>query len=295
MIFLTGGSGFVGSAVLSVLVEKGRKVKVLVRNKVLSSENSNPTLIDKFQGNVLDPVSLKKGMEGCTYVINCVGIILETKTQTFQKMHVEAVKNLVDAAKSNGVEKIIHISALGTSDKPVSEYFRTKYEGEQIIKSSGLKYTIFRPSLVFGKGEKFFPVLKKLVKLPLTPVIGSGKNRFQPVFIEDLAYCVCACVSDEKTDDHTFEIGGPQIFTFFDMLDVVSQVLKKKFYPIHIPVSLVRIFASIFEKILREPPITCDQLRMLKVDNITPHNAAKDFFKLELKDLKTGLSSYLRD
>jgi uncharacterized protein YbjT (DUF2867 family) len=292
MIFLIGGSGFIGSAVLSSLAEKGSKVRVLVRDKTISFLNYS--LIDKFQGNILDTDSLKKVMEGCKTLINCVGIILETKAQTFQKMHVDAVKNLVDAAKVNGVEKIIHISALGTSDKPISEYFKTKYEGEQIIKSSGLKYTILRPSLVFGRGDKFFPVLKNLVKLPITPVIGSGMNRFQPVFVGDLAKCVNICHDNEKTDNQTFEIGGPQVFTFIEMLDVVSQVLNKKYHRFHVPISLVKISASIFEKILKEPPITIDQLRMLKVDNITSTNAAKEFFKLDLLALKTGLSNYLQ-
>jgi uncharacterized protein YbjT (DUF2867 family) len=291
-VFLTGGTGFVGSNMLAGLIDDEVQVKILVRkNKPSCSTDQFP--FEQFQGNILDPDSLKKGMQGCKILINCVGIIIETKAQTFQKMHVNAVKNLVDAAKANEIYKIIHISALGTSNKPVSEYFRTKFEGEEIIKNSGIKFTIIRPSLIFGNGDKFFPVLKKLIKLPLTPVIGKGKNRFQPIFVNDLSKFVKICLWDKNTDNRILEIGGPQIFTFLEMLDLVAEVMNKRCYRIHFPVSLMTVIAAFLEIILRKPPITRDQLRMLNVDNITSKNVAQDFFKLDLMDLRTGLTSYL--
>jgi NADH dehydrogenase len=293
VIFIAGGTGFVGSYLISHLIDAGMNLRVLMRSNCIPSPLFKHPGIEKFQGNILDPDTLIDGMAGCTTVINCVGIILETKKQTFQKMHVEAVENLVNAAKASGVEKIIHMSALGTSSKPVSEYFRTKHEGEEVIKNSGLNHTILRPSLIFGKGDKFFPVLKNLVKLPVTPVIGKGKNRFQPVFVEDLAKCVGTCITNKKTDNRTFEIGGPEVLSFIDMLDVVAAILNKRCFRIHIPVSVVRAFAIVFDIFLSEPPISRDQLKMLKVDNVTVNNAAEEVFNLELTDLKTGLSSYL--
>jgi len=295
VIFLTGGTGFVGSYIVSHLVDSGFDVKILTRAQNLSSPLFNHPKIEIVTGDILDKSILEKSIQGCKVILNCVGIILETKKQTFQKMHVDAVKNLVDAAKScKSIEKIIQISALGTSQKPSSKYFRTKYEGEELIRSSGIKYTIFRPSLIFGKGDKFFPVLKNLVKLPITPVIGQGKNRFQPVYVQDLAKCVSASLTEKETDNKILEIGGPEDYSFINILEIVGEVLNKKCFRIHIPVTVVKAFAMIFEIFLSNPPVTKDQLKMLKVDNITSENAGKELFKLDLMDLKTGLASYLK-
>ena len=293
MIFIAGGTGFVGSHLVSRLVDAGFELKILTRNQYTSSPLFNHPKIKKTQGDILDKSTLIKGMEGCNLVINCVGIILETKKKTFKNIHVEGVKNLIEASKTNGVEKIIHISALGTSEKPVSKYFSTKFEGEQLIKNSGLEYTILRPSLLFGKGDKFFPVLKILVSLPVTPVIGNGKNRFQPVSVNDLAKCIELSIDNKDTDSKTFEIGGPQIFSFIEMLHVAAKVLNKKCYPIRVPAPIVKAFASVFDILLPQPPITKDQIKMLKVDNITMKNAAEEFFRLDLVNLEEGLAAYI--
>jgi uncharacterized protein YbjT (DUF2867 family) len=293
MIFITGGTGFVGSYLVKHLLQKGYKLRLLARIKGSSIGSDNPN-IEFVKGNVLDSNVLKESMKGCKTVINCVGIIIESKDQTFQKMHFQAVKELVNAAKTNSAEKIIHISALGTSSEPVSEYFRTKYEGEQLIKNSGMKYTIFRPSLLFGKGDNFFPVLKKLASLPITPVIGSGTNRFQPLFIGDLIKCMGMSIEDVRTDNKIFEIGGPKVYTFLEILGIVSKILGKNLHKVNIPVFIMKVFASVFDKLLRQPPITRDQLKMIKVDNITGNNAASQFFKIDLKNLEDGLSEYLK-
>ncbi len=134
-------------------------------------------------GAITRPRSLAEKMEGCDIVINFVGIIVEVRGATFERIHVDGVDNLLEEAKKAGVKRFIHISALGTSEKPASEYFRTKWLGEELIKNSKIPYVILRPSLVFGPEDKFFNLLKPMLHSPIVPVVGPGQTKFQPIWV----------------------------------------------------------------------------------------------------------------
>jgi NADH dehydrogenase len=232
-------------------------------------------------------------MDGCDAAVNFVGIIVEVGEATFERIHVEGLQNLLNEAKRAAVKRFVHISALGTSDRPVSEYFRTKWKAEQLIKDSGIPYVILRPSLVFGPEDKFFNMLRPLLSLPIIPVAGSGKTKFQPIYVEDIASCILKSVEDDKPLNGVWEIGGPDQFTFDEMLDLMSDVLGKSHRAkLHIPMPLMMFIARIVERLFSKPFVTTDQLKMLSLDNATSSNAILDTFGVRPHPFKNTLGAY---
>lgn len=291
-IFVSGGTGFIGSHAVKRLLKAGHKVRLLVHKKPLAKGKEEDEALETVQGDVTDLVSLSGLMDGCDAACNFVGIILEVGRATFERIHVEACKNLLEEAKRARVRRFLHISALGTSEEPVSRYFKTKWEAEQLIKKSGLPYVILRPSLVFGPEDKFFNMLKPFIKLPIMAVVGSGKTRFQPIWVEDVASCVLQGLEKEEVVNRVIQIAGPEVMTFDEILDIMSAVLKSRPLKVHIPVPLVQPGAWLMERLLTQPLVTTDQLKMLQVDNITDTTEMLKYFKVEHKSLREGLESY---
>lgn len=282
MIFVSGGTGFVGSHAVKGLVEAGHSVRLLTQSGPGLATDLPQEMAEFVRGSITDPRSLKDKMEGCDIVTNFVGIIVETRQGTFENIHVDGVRNLLDEAKGAGVKRLIHISALGTSDRPASEYFKTKWMAEQLIKTSGIPYVILRPSLVFGPEDKFFNMLKPMLFSPVVPVIGSGKTLFQPIWVEDIAACIVKAAKGGKKVEGTWEIAGPEQLTFDELLDEMAEAMNMASrLKAHVPVGLMKPFATIAETILPKPPLTNDQLKMLSIDNVTDSNAIIDTFGVE--------------
>lgn len=293
LIFLSGGTGFIGSHSANRLIEAGHKVRLLSTKGPGHARNLPPGQAEFVNGNILDPESLKGKMGGCDVAINFVGIIIEVGGATFERVHVHGLHNLLGEAKKAGIKRFIHISALGTSDKPVSEYFRTKWQGEQLIKSSGIPYVILRPSLVFGPEDKFFNMLKPMLSLPVIPVAGDGKTKFQPIYVEDLAACLAQAVEKDEPLNGVWEIAGSQQFTFDEMLDLMALVLGKSKKPkLHIPMPIMTVFARAAEKLFSKPFVTRDQLKMLSLDNTTSSNAVTDTFGIQPHRFDEALREY---
>ena len=292
-IFISGGTGFIGSHSARRLIEAGHQVRLLRDKgaghaKDLASEQTS--FVD---GNILEPGSLSGLMEGCDAAINFVGIIMEVGQATFERIHVQGLRNLVEEAKRSDVKRFIHISALGTSDRPASEYFRTKWEGEQLLKNSGVDYVIFRPSLVFGPEDKFFNMLKPMMHLPVIPVPGDGKTKFQPIYVEDIASCMVQAVEKEEPLNGIWEIGGSKQFTYDEMLDRMADVLDKAHrLKLHIPMPLMMVVARVVEKLFKKPFVTRDQLKMLSLDNATSQNAITEVFGIQPHRFSETLRKY---
>lgn len=296
MIFVSGGTGFIGSHSVRRLAKAGHKLRLLTYSGPGLAGGLSAEQAEYVSGSITRPDSLAGRMEGCDTAINFVGIIVETRGATFKRLHVEGVKNLLEEAKRAGVKRFIHISALGTSDEPASEYFRTKLEAEELIESSGIPYIILRPSLVFGPEDKFFNMLKPMLYSPIVPVVGTGRTKFQPIWVEDVAACIVKSVeSDEPLDDvlGVWEIAGPEQFTFDEMLDKMADALDlSPRLKMHVPVGCVRPIAALAEAVLPRPPITTDQLKMLSVDNTTDSDAITEVFGVEPRSLRDTLGEY---
>jgi NADH dehydrogenase len=279
MIFVSGGTGFIGSHAARKLVASGHKLRLLTVRDAGLAAGLPSDQVEYIKGGIPDPYSLKGKMEGCDVAVNFVGIIVQVREATFERIHVQGIQNLLEEANRAGVKRFVHISALGTSDKPVSEYFRTKWRAEQLIKTSGIPYVILRPSIVFGPEDKFFNMLRPMVYSPIVPVMGKRKTMLQPIWVEDIASCIVKSVEEDKLLNGVWEMAGPERLTFDEILDQMADAMGlAPRLKLHIPVPLMMPVARLMEAILPKPPLTTDQLKMLSIDNTTDSNAVTDVF-----------------
>ncbi len=234
-IFITGGTGFVGTEIQKTL--KGRKLQVLVRKGDVGPRNPDATYVT---GDVTDAASLKGTMEGCKTVIHLVAIITESDGATFDKVIRQGTENAVAEAKRAGVEHFILMSAMGVRNDPAYPYFFAKYRGEQAVKESGIPYTIFRPSIIFGPKDGFINQLADLVRsAPVVPIAGSGKSLFQPVSLSEVARSFAWAIDNPESYGQTYELGGPDILSYNDIIDIIQKQIGTSKKKVHIPAGLV--------------------------------------------------------
>ncbi len=264
-VVLVGGTGYVGSAVQAALLSRGHQVKVIARHgRVLDGARLVP-------GDVRD-MDLVTPFIDADAVINLVGIIKEVPAEniTFDVMHVETVRRIITAMSATHVHRLIHMSALGTRPGAKARYHRTKWIAEDLIThTTGLHYTITRPSLLFGGGAPFFKMLQSQVKLPVTPIPGPGTSLFQPIFRGDVANFLALCVDTPETIGQTYEMGGPETLTLNALYDRVAKAIgKPHITPWHIPYGLMMRLAKVGQN-LPGFPVSVDQLMMLAENNAT--------------------------
>ncbi len=293
MILVTGGTGFVGRNLVRELT-KDFKVRCLVRDPGRAGELVEAGC-ELVRGDISDPVSILDALSrDIEAVFHLVGILVQSKGITFKSVHVKGTRNVVDACARKGVKRYLHISALGTRAGAKSSYHRTKWEAEEIIRGSGLEYTIFRPSVIFGKEDRFTNLFASLIRVfPVIFIPGNGKNRMQPVFVKDLVNAMCLSVKTDETRKKVYEIAGPQIYTLDEIIDLIAAAVGKKRLKAHIPMSIMRMNAALLESILPRPPLTRDQLIMLEEDNITSQNALSGVFGIKPAGFVEGMTTYL--
>lgn len=294
MILLTGGTGFVGRNLIRELSKGPRKIRCLVRD-IEKAAWLKEAGCELARGDIRDPSSVLGAITpDVDLVIHLVGILFETKTSTFKAIHTEGTRSVVNACRLKGVRRYLHMSALGTRQGARSEYHRTKWEAEEIVRNSGLDYTIFRPSVIFGREDSFTNLFARIIRSsPVLMVPGSGKNRMQPVFIGDVVKAFVESISDKDTINKTFELAGPEVYAFDGIMDEIASALGKKRIKIHVPLPIMRIGAAVLEKALPKPPITRDQLLMLEEDNITMENALVKVFGVKPRGFREGIREYL--
>ena len=278
MIFITGASGFAGGHLVDYLLAKGRKVRCLVRSdsakKSLSAKGA-----EIVSGDVTQAQTLNNILDPDDFVVHLVGIIEEKGTATFESVHREGTHNLVTEAKRAGVSHFFYQSALGADRNSWSGYLKTKAEAEEIVRQSGLRHTIFRPSLIIGPWDGFTKKLMDMLKLsPVVPIPGEGKAKFQPVYIKDWLACMGKVIEAPGSYGTTYDIGGPEHLSYREIVEKLSHAMGHSRPAFNIPMGLMKFSASVFEKILSAPPVTSDQLRLLEQDNVCdPKSIEKNF------------------
>jgi uncharacterized protein YbjT (DUF2867 family) len=293
-IAVLGSSGFIGTHLTLFLLQMGYHLSLL-HHSADPDYVSPRGQITSVQGSINDKDALMRCFDGCSEIYHLVGIIAETRTKTFQKTVAEGTRTIVDAAREAGVAKIFYLSALGATEDAQTAYFRTKWEAERAIIESGLAYTIFRPSIVYGVRDKFINKLATMIKYsPIVPVIGDGKYRLQPVYVEELAAVMAHASRLDSTDGKIYEVGGPEQLTYLEILDIIKRVLGRKRLTMHIPMSWARIAAAVMEKILKPAPLTRDQIRMLERESICDHTMVEKEFGVTFSRLELQLQKYLR-
>jgi uncharacterized protein YbjT (DUF2867 family) len=292
---VTGGTGFVGRVVVHALRAEGHVVRCLVRR---GSERDlrGFEAIERVEGDVLDRRSLEHAVGGCDTVVHLVGIIEEHPARgvTFEHLHHQATVNVLDAAQAAGVRRFLHMSALGTRPHARSRYHQTKWAAEESVRASGLPWVIFRPSVIYGRGDGFVSMLARMVsRLPIVPVLGDGRQELQPVAVEQVAEGFARAVTLPAAVKQAFEVGGPTPIAFAALLDLVGQALgKRRVLKAHVPLGLVRPLARALSP-LPWFPITPDQLLMLEERNTCDATPFFSAFGLIPTPLESGLRRML--
>lgn len=302
MIFIAGGTGFIGQNLLRELKKEGSSVRCLARTEE-KAEVCRERGFEAVTGDITERESLKGVLEGIETVVHLVGIIEEQGKITFEKVHVEGTRNLVDEAKKAGVKYLFFQSALGASLNSDSAYQRTKAEAEEIVKDSGIPYIIFRPSLVIGERDGFTERLKDLVKIgPFVPIPGTGEARFQPIYVGDWIRCFLRIIGRQEAIGRTYEFGGPEHLTYNELVLQLMDVIGIRKPLIHIPISLARIgvpFMGIGNRIGRIigkkiPRVTAEQLMLLERDNICDIESVKNNFGFEPIRYRDALRLFIK-
>ena len=294
-VFVTGATGFVGRAVVHALRADGLKVRCLVRR---GSERDLRGLeaIERVEGDVLSRQTLDEGIGGCDAVVHLVGIIREHRERgiTFERLHVDGTLNVLAASAAANVRRYLHMSALGTSATARSQYHQTKWLAEEAVRASALPWTIFRPSVIYGKGDGLVSMLAQMVeKLPVVPVIGEGRQKVQPVPVEQVAEGFRRALGRPETVKQTYEVGGPDAASMDELIDAIRKALgHARIRRIHLPIRLMRIVAGALQAI-PSFPLTTDQIRMLEVDNTCNPEPFFRTFGLTPIPLKAGLNRML--
>ena len=264
-----GGTGFIGRHLVPLLVRSGEAVRLAVRHPGRVRVATEPVqALEIIQADVLDDIQVGAAIAGTDAVVNLVGILTETATQSYRAIHVEAARRVALAAQHHGVTRLIHISALGSSPTSPAISDRTKAEGEQIVREVFPQATIVRPSLTFGEDDHFFSRFAAIIRSsPVLPLIGGGTTKFQPVLVDDVTAGLVELLKRPNTVGKTYEFGGPQIYSFKALLELLVGALDRQRLLIPIPFTLAEIQARLLELLLN-PQLTRDQVRLLKTDKV---------------------------
>ena len=293
-VLVTGGTGFVGRAVVGALQDRGHTVRVLSRGA-----RSAPPGAACLAGSVLRPDSLPGALDGCEAVVHLVGIISEVGDQTYERVHVDGTRNVVKAARAGGVGRFVHMSALGTRPEARSRYHRSKWAAEEAVRSSGLAWTLLRPGLIYGPGDGFVNLFAGMIRRsPVLPVVGPGTCRLQPVAVEDVARCVAGALEIQESVGRTLDLCGRESLTLNEILSEILRAMGRSRVRVHLPWSLAnaqaRMLEWVFPRLLgKASPMNRDQILMLQEDNIGDPEPACRLFGFEPVPFPEGLRRWL--
>jgi uncharacterized protein YbjT (DUF2867 family) len=302
MILITGATGFVGKHLLDTLKEEHPRIRCLVRDEKKASVLCSLGY-EVVKGDVTDPSTLEGALNDIETIIHLVGIIEERGESTFEKVHVGGTANLIKESLNKNVKKIFYQSALGSNANSPFSYLKTKAEAEEIVRSCGIPFIIFRPSLIVGKGDGFTEKMKQLLSAgPVVPVPGSGNAKFQPIYIKDWCRCFLKAIGQETSTGITYEFGGREHLTYNEILKMIMNVLGVHKPIVHVPMSATKMslpflgiigsIASAFGKEI--PSITGDLLSLLSIDNICDIDSVQRNFGFIPLSFAEALAEFLR-
>ena len=269
MILVTGGTGFVGAEVLRRASRRGWRVRGLARHPERAEGLGRLPHVELFRGDVSEPDELDEAMEDATAIVHLVGIVAPTKSQSFEDVHVRGTENVLAAAARAGIRRYVHMSALGVErGRDATGYFRTKWAAEEAVRGAGLAHTIFRPSLIFGRDGELTRRLTRLLRWsPVVPLPGGGRQRFQPVWVGDVAECFLQAARAESTPRERYEVGGPEVLTLAEMVRALARAMNaRRRVIVPVPMPLARAGAAVLEAVWPgAPPVSREQLTMLEL------------------------------
>ncbi len=271
IIAIFGAGGFLGKHLMRQLTKLDYRVKVATRHpyqKGYLKPLGNPGQIELFKTNIFNSEDVKKVLKNCDIVINLVGILYETKKQKFNHIHSQFPHLLSNLCSELGIKNLVHISALGVKERHASLYMQSKLQGEKNIQNNFKPSVILRPSVVFGPEDKFFNTFASIAQFsPALPLIGGGKTKFAPIYVGDVAKAIVKAIEINNSKPEIYELGGPENYSFKELMEVLLTQIKKKRFLISIPFGVAKL-QSYFLQMLPNPLLTPDQVELLKHNNI---------------------------
>jgi uncharacterized protein YbjT (DUF2867 family) len=270
LVTVFGGSGFVGRHLVRALAREGYRIRNAVRRPDLAGHLQplgRVGQIHSVQANLRYPASVERAMEGADVAINLVGILHEGGKQRFEAVQAQGAHAVAQAAAAAGA-RVIHVSALGANPDSASLYARTKAAGEVAVFAAAPDATIFRPSIVFGPEDDFFNRFGAMARMfPMLPLVGGGETKFQPVFVGDVAQAIVKAVSGRARGGTIYELGGPEVRTFRQLMEYVLAVTERRRLLVPLPFALAKLQAF-FLQFMPTPLLTPDQVELLRQDNM---------------------------
>ena len=289
-MLVTGPTGFLGRRVVQKLLDHNYQVRCLVRSP--GRERILPQgPVDVYYGDINNPEALHSACSGVEQVIHLVAVIRQVNGGTFDGVNRAGVENVVAAARAAGsVSQFIHVSAVGAVNNPEFPYLQSKWQGEQAVIESGLPHTIIRPSIIFGQGDEFLNSLAALVRVfPMVPIISSGRNRLQPIWVDDVAQCIALSLSRHDLQGHTLELGGPEQLSYNEIVSIVSRTMGRRRVHLHVPMWIMRINVALMQALMARPPINSEMLKMMRVRNVAEVGVVEQTFGFRAKALANGI------
>lgn len=286
LVTIFGGSGFVGGYIVRALAKEGRRIRVAVRRpwqayrlRLLGDVGQ----IEIVQANVRAPETIERAVDGAEAVVYAVGVLFQSGPQTFASVQAEGAGSVAEAAARSGVEHFVLVSAIGADAGSASQYARTKAEGEAAVRRAIPSAVVLRPSVVFGPEDQFFNRFAALASMsPVLPLIGGGRTRMQPVFVGDVARAAARALDDPAAAGRTFELGGPTVYTFRELMELTCREIAKPRLLLSVPWGAAALIAAVGDlqamlhgplPIVPPPQLTSDQLALLRSDNVVAADA----------------------
>lgn len=284
LVTVFGGSGFVGRHLVRALAQRGWRVRVAVRRPDLAGHLQplgGVGQIQPVQANVRNPASVAHAVAGADAVVNLVGILSESGRNTFGAVQAQGARTIAQAVAAAGITRLVHMSALSANAASVSDYAASKSYGETSVLDAVPQAMILRASVIFGPEDKFFNRFAALARMaPAIPLIGGGETKFQPVFVGDVAEAIVACLEGKASPGKTYELGGPAVASFRQLMEYVLKETGRTRMPVSIPFWAARLQASVLQ-ILPKAPLTVDQVNLLEYDSVVSAEAAREGRTLE--------------
>ncbi|WP_128290799.1 complex I NDUFA9 subunit family protein [Afifella aestuarii] len=284
LVTVFGGSGFLGRHVVRALALRGWRIRVAVRRPDLAFHLrplGSVGQIVPMQANLRYPWSVERALDGADAAVNLVGILYQGGAQNFDAVQAKGPRTIGEAAKAAGVDDIVHVSAIGADANSDIPYFRSKAEGEAGLREHRPETVVMRPSIVFGPEDEFFNRFAGMAAMsPILPIIGDGSSRFQPVFVGDVAEAIANSLEGKAKPGATYELGGPEVLTFRECMELMLKVINRRRKIVSIPFSVAKPMGRIMSK-LPSPPLTYDQVRQLRLDNVVSEEAKAEGRTLE--------------
>ena len=295
-VLITGATGLVGIHTCRELSKNGWQLRALIRDPAKAAMVLGQLPVEFRVGDVRDASSLRSSLNGCGAVVHLAAIAIEEKTEKYGETNTAATERIISAARAEGVQRIIFMSQNGADSRSKFPFLHSKGVAQDSVKTSGLRWTVLRPSVIFGPEDQFVNVLGRLIRLTpkVFPLPGGGKARFQPIAVDDVARVIRLSLEKKETVHQSYDLGGPAQLTLKDMTERILTAMGTTRKLVPVSVKVLRPIVALAQRLIPNPPVTPGLLDLLALDNTVSHNALTEVFKVTPTPFAADELQYLR-